>query len=204
MAHLQQHVPGKIPHSPMDLNRGLDGDLSPLTDPVPEPLMVREHQSYFHSPLRSVSTAVERRKLEAFLLHDPNAEGKGHSKGHEDSLTWRLLRQPAKFIWNDWWIRELGGFVIAASFMAVLGGLLYRHQNEPASLWPLPLKPTTSVAICSNIISTLILFIVAESISQYKWCLFRQRCALNTMELFDGASRGIAGSALVFMSKQKW
>jgi len=196
-------------------NPDLDGDFCPPTDAVPgpidastasrdEPLMVREHQSYLQSPLGPASTAVERLESEAFLLPDPNTEEKGHSKGYDDSLTWRLLRQPAKVIWNDWWIRELGAFVIAASIMAVLGVLLYQHQNEPASLWPLPSKPTTSVAICSNIISTLILFIVAESIGQYKWCLFRQRCALNTLELVDGASRGIAGSALVLASKQWW
>lgn len=215
MAHLHQDLPDPSPHSSVDLNPDLDGDLSPLTDAVPgpldasnatrdEPLIVREHQSYLQSPLGSVSTAVERQESEAFLLPNPDPERKGHSKGHEDSLTWRLLRQPAKVIWNDWWIRELGAFVIAASFMAALVLILYKTQNQPASLWPLRSKPTTSVAICSNIISTLILFIVAESIGQYKWHLFQQRCALNTMELFDGASRGIAGSALVLFSKQRW
>lgn len=215
MAHLQQDMPENVPHSPVELNPGLDGDLSPLTDAVPgpldastatrdEPLTVREHQSYLHSPPGSVSTAVERQGSEAFLLPDPDTEGKGHNKGYEDSLTWRLLRQPAKVIWNDWWIRELGAFVIAASIMAALVVILYKSQNQPASLWPLRSKPTTSVAICSNIISTLILFIIAESIGQYKWHLFQQRCALNTMELFDGASRGIAGSVLVLLSKQRW
>jgi hypothetical protein len=212
MALPQQELPDK---SPLDSNPGPDENYPPLTDAGPgpidastvardEPLMVRDHQSYLQSPLGSVSTAVERRESEAFLSPGLDTEGKVHSKGREDSFTWRLLRQPAKVIWNDWWIRELVASVIAASIMAALLGLLYQHQNKPAAQWPLLSKPTTSVAICSNIISALILFIVAESIGQYKWYFFRQRCALNTMELFDGASRGIAGSALVLVSKQKW
>ena len=215
MALSQQDLPDKRPRSSVPSNPGLDEACSPLTDAGPGPidastftrdvpLMLRDHQSYLQSPLGSVSTAVERRESEAFLSPDPDTEGKINVKGRKDSFTWRLLRQPAKVIWNDWWIRELGAFTVAASIMGALVGLLYQYQNQPASLWPLSSKPTTSVAICSNIISTLIQFIVAESIGQHKWYSFRQRCALNTMELLDGASRGIAGSALLLVSKQKW
>ena len=219
MALHEQSLPEKNPRFSLHLDPAPDeaededgspfvetgrGSISASTISNDESFLARNQSSYVLSPQSSISTAVDRRESVGFLLPNPEFEKRVQSAGPEDASSWRLLRQLARVIWNDWWIVELGACLIAALAMAALAGLLYHCKNQPLPHWPLHIKISTMIAICSNITSAMVLLPVAESISQYKWYWYRQRRSLDTMELFDGASRGVAGSVLLLLSKRRW
>lgn len=157
--------------------------------------------THARSPQSSVSTAFDRHESSALLLPQATTGKTDYVDEAQDSSL-KQVRQAIKIVWNDWWVVELGACLVAAILMAVLASLLNHYKEKPLDDIPLYIGVNTILAICSKVISLMIGLALAASISQYKWCWYRQRHSLDAMEVFDEASRGAEGSLYLVFSKR--
>ncbi|KAI1081268.1 hypothetical protein F5B20DRAFT_537585 [Whalleya microplaca] len=89
---------------------------------------------------------------------------------------------------------------IAALFTTV--GLLARFNGQEQPTWPKAVNLGAIISVCSLIIRTTLMVVVAESISQARWRWFNDKQRpLRDLDRFDAASRGLWGSfRLLFLS----
>ncbi|KAK0648281.1 hypothetical protein B0T16DRAFT_455765 [Cercophora newfieldiana] len=92
------------------------------------------------------------------------------------------------------WKLELLAVVLAVGFLAAIFVTLAHFDGQDVPNWPVSLNLNSLVAIYATVLRALLLFAIAEVISQEKWYWFRRPRALSNLDDFDHASRGVLGS----------
>ncbi|OIW26634.1 hypothetical protein CONLIGDRAFT_482321 [Coniochaeta ligniaria NRRL 30616] len=101
----------------------------------------------------------------------------------------------------SWWWWEITAAALSIVCMSLILVLLMKISNISLSDWPLPIQPNSLIAVLTTVGKASLLVPVAACISQLKWRHFQQRQDhLQTMQLFDDASRGPWGSAVMLLS----
>ncbi|RFN47154.1 hypothetical protein FIE12Z_8610 [Fusarium flagelliforme] len=77
-------------------------------------------------------------------------------------------------------------------------------QDKPASRWPFTMSINAAIAILSTACTAAMMYNVSAFIGQLKWLYLKARPRqLNSVQVFDGASRGPYG-AIIFLFKVSW
>ena len=160
-----------------------------------------------YDPLQklSVSTVDTRKEPEAQLPPTPKS-GKFPRVG---TWTKALPKRPTfqstlKKI-NDWWLIELGACLISLSAMLALILVIHHYDGKPLPKWPLRITIGTYIAVCSKVMSAMLLVPVVNSMSQYKWYMYQQSTGpLDAMGLVDNATRGTGGSISLLFKHRRY
>jgi len=92
------------------------------------------------------------------------------------------------------WRLEFLAALLAVGFLAAIFITLGRFNGQDVPNWPVNLNLNSLVAIYATLLRALLLFAIAEVISQEKWYWFDRPRPLRNLEDFDLASRGAFGS----------
>ncbi|KAK1834057.1 hypothetical protein QBC39DRAFT_252942 [Podospora conica] len=92
------------------------------------------------------------------------------------------------------WKLEAIAVVLAVGFLAAIFITLSHFDGQDVPNWPVSLNLNSLVAIYATILRALLLFAMAEVLSQEKWYWFRRPRPLRHLDDFDLASRGVLGS----------
>lgn len=152
----------------------------------------------------SVSTAGTGAESKPFLTLTPKSGNFPGSLKQRFSFRPRRpsFRSTVKAI-NDWWLVELAACMVSFSAMLALVLVIRHYDGKPLPKWPLRITIGTYIAVCSKIMSAMLLVPVIQSMSQYKCYMYRRtRTSLDTMGLVDNATRGVAGSLYLLLSKR--
>lgn len=106
-----------------------------------------------------------------------------------------VRRQPWRFE-NIWPLESLALLTSCACQIGLIV-IISRMNNQPLDTWKTFISLNTMVSILSTLSKSLVLVPVASCISQLKWHHLRAPHKLDDFELFDLASRGPGGSALL-------
>lgn len=92
------------------------------------------------------------------------------------------------------WKLEAIAVVLAVGFLAAIFITLSHFNGRDVPNWPVSLNLNSLVAIYATILRALLLFAMAEVLSQEKWYWFHRPRPLSQLDDFDLASRGVLGS----------
>lgn len=92
------------------------------------------------------------------------------------------------------WKLEFLAASLAVGLLAAIFITLARFNGQDVPNWPANLNLNSLVAIYATLLRALLLFAIAEVISQEKWYWFGRPRPLRNLEDFDLASRGALGS----------
>lgn len=92
------------------------------------------------------------------------------------------------------WKLEAIAVVLAVGVLAAIFITLHHFDGRNVPTWPVSLTLNSLVAIYATILRALLLFAMAEVLSQEKWYWFRRPRPLRHLDDFDLASRGVLGS----------
>ena len=95
------------------------------------------------------------------------------------------------------WKLETIAVALAVGFLAAIFITLSHFNGKDVPNWPVSLNLNSLVAIYATILRALLLFAMAEVLSQEKWYWFRRPRPLRNLDDFDLASRGALGSLKV-------
>lgn len=98
----------------------------------------------------------------------------------------------------DTWFYEILAIVFSlACFVSILGVLVaYNQRPAPSLSYGLTLNAIISILATAS--KSSLIFAIAECVGQLKWVWFyKRRTQLDSMQLFDSASRGPLGSFMV-------
>lgn len=105
---------------------------------------------------------------------------------------------------HDWWLIEPGACLISLLAMLALILVIHHYDGKPIPKWPLPITIGTYIAVCSKVMSAMLLVPVVNAMSQYKWYMYQQsKGPLDAMGLVDNATRGTGGSISLLLSKRR-
>ncbi|KAI1809590.1 hypothetical protein GGS20DRAFT_590453 [Poronia punctata] len=100
--------------------------------------------------------------------------------------------------WWWWWWWEIGAGVITLLSIVSVLLLLVKIDHKLRKDWILdPIQPNSLLSIAINLSKTSLLVSTAACISQLKWQHFLRPRRLNELQIFDDASRGPWGSAIM-------
>jgi hypothetical protein len=98
--------------------------------------------------------------------------------------------------WGWWW--EIGALVLCLLSLALLLLLLASLHMSPFENWTLPILPNTLIGIFTTLLKTTMMVPIATCLSQLKWShYFNHAQPLNHLQLYEEASRGPWGSAMI-------
>jgi hypothetical protein len=92
------------------------------------------------------------------------------------------------------WKLELLSVALGVGFLAAIFITLAVFDGQDMPNWPVRLNLNSLVAIYATVLRALLLFAIAEILSQEKWYWFRRPRPLRDLDGFDRASRGALGS----------
>ncbi|KAL8327964.1 hypothetical protein RB597_004006 [Gaeumannomyces tritici] len=108
--------------------------------------------------------------------------------------TWAYLRR-------DGWFYEVAALIFSAACVGAMVGVLAAIKDRPVREWTAVtvITPNAVVSLLSTLCKAALLAAVASCIGQLKWLHFgSEPRRLADLEVFDGASRGPAGSLVMF------
>lgn len=102
---------------------------------------------------------------------------------------------PRESIWTAivTWRLEIGSLSLAIGILIAIYITLDHYSDQDVPEWPLSLNLNSLIAIYSAVLRALLIFPVAEVISQEKWFWFQRPRPLRHLDAFDLGSRGIWG-----------
>ena len=101
---------------------------------------------------------------------------------------------------NSSWIPELVCLLVAVASVGAIVGVLARHEGKALPSWPHSITLNALIALLATVANASLALPLSSGLSQLKWIWFRTRRApLSDMELFDEASRGTMGAALLLV-----
>jgi hypothetical protein len=95
------------------------------------------------------------------------------------------------------WYWEIGAILAGIISTAAIVTVLAQIDGKPLSSWTYTIQPASLVAIFSTIAKSSLLVPVAVCLSQLKWSYFEKPRELGHMQVFDDASRGPWGAAVL-------
>jgi hypothetical protein len=105
---------------------------------------------------------------------------------------------PAKLSKAESWTYEIVSLVVAVGAVGAIIGLLKTYEDRPLPSWPYDITINAVIALLATIANASLALPLSSGISQMKWIRFKTRKApLSDMELFDDASRGTIGAAVM-------
>jgi hypothetical protein len=94
--------------------------------------------------------------------------------------------------------------MLALGLVVALGVIFWSMDNKPLSNWNSHVSLSTSISILTTAYAMALMQGVSTFIGQSKWLHFKKRPRrLADLEIFDQASRGVWGSALL-LTTVKW
>jgi hypothetical protein len=99
---------------------------------------------------------------------------------------------------NNWWLC-IASLIVSILALGAIIILLALVDGKTLPKLPLSITVNTYVSFFGAIAKASMLVAVAESISQLKWLWFRQPRTLEDMQIFDDASRGPLGAAMLIL-----
>ncbi|KAL9611182.1 MAG: hypothetical protein Q9167_004167 [Letrouitia subvulpina] len=96
-------------------------------------------------------------------------------------------------IFGVWWVEAGACFLSMAALFAFVA-TLYPHQDRPLPQWPYKISVNSLISIYVIIIKAMVLFVIAEGMSQLKWRRLSHNRPLTDLVRYDEASRGPLGS----------
>jgi len=102
---------------------------------------------------------------------------------------------PRESLWTAivTWRLEIGSLSLAIGILIAIYVTLGHYSDQDVPEWPLSLNLNSLIAIYSTVLRALLIFPVAEVISQEKWFWFQRPRPLRDLDAFDLGSRGLWG-----------
>ena len=83
--------------------------------------------------------------------------------------------------------------------------VIHHYDGKPLPRWPLRITIGTYIAVCSKVMSAMLLVPVVNSMSQYKWYMYQQSTRpLDAMGSVDNATRGTGGSISLLFKHRRY
>lgn len=98
------------------------------------------------------------------------------------------------------WAMEIVSLLIATGAMIAMIVLLAQYDDHPLPEWPHEITFNTMIALLATLMVAALAVPSSSALSQLKWIRFMTGAApLSDMEVFDEASRGSWGAALLLV-----
>lgn len=130
---------------------------------------------------------------------DQSPDEKTESK---ESLEKNLAQRIEERLWQyssagGWrrWILEVISWLVSASCFASVMIILLVYQDKRSPSWPI----SQTLNLLSRVASAALILPVSEALGQLKWNWFQKSKKMWDFEIFDNASRGPWGSALLLI-----
>jgi hypothetical protein len=98
--------------------------------------------------------------------------------------------------YSDTWLLEIVAMALSFASLAATAGLLAHFHGKPISQWEWhALTLNTIVSILTTLAKTMLLYVLASCLGQWKYITFSRRPrTLIEFDMLDNASRGPGGS----------
>lgn len=105
---------------------------------------------------------------------------------------------------EDAWGLEILSVSTSLILFIGMGVIFFTMQDKPVSRWPFGISINAAIAILSTACTAATMYNVSAFIGQLKWLYLKARPRqLDSVQVFDGASRGPYGS-IIFLFKISW
>ena len=102
------------------------------------------------------------------------------------------------------WLWEVAASILGILCLVSIIGVLIFENGRPLDDWRLGIAPTAVVSFLGTLTKSTMLLATSEVISQSKWLHFQQAPQkLSDLEIFDAASRGPYGAAMLMLRKHR-
>jgi Protein of unknown function (DUF3176) len=119
--------------------------------------------------------------------------------------TKNLFASSWKWLATDSWAMEYMGLTIAILALGSIGAILGIYDGRPLSDWPYSINMNTILSVLATALKGSMLLPVCACLSQLKWSwYYRSTRKLDFFEVFDAASRGPLGAALLLFRLKFW
>lgn len=203
-----------------NMSRGRDHSENPLTPPpystvfpitqppIVSPLVPGSHQHRvgLHQT-RGQTRAQKTKSIPPFRRNTHNATLRRNEPQIEECRRKRpidanLAQKIEEKVWQfssvgGWrrWVLEVISWIVSAVCFAVVMLILLFYQNKQSPSWPLP----QTLNLISRVASAALILPVSEALGQLKWNWFQKSKKMWDFEIFDNASRGPWGSAILLI-----
>lgn len=92
------------------------------------------------------------------------------------------------------WLMEVLSMATSLCGTAALALMLSAYKDKPISAWTFYFSISSIVSTLTTVIRVALLLPVSTCLSQAKWINFRKTSTLNSMDVYDDASRGSFGA----------
>ncbi|KAL0938721.1 uncharacterized protein CTRU02_205331 [Colletotrichum truncatum] len=114
----------------------------------------------------------------------------------KDFLPSRPSKNIKAFHWWWWW--EIAAAFLSITSMCLIIAVLFHVQNRPLAKWTWNIQPSSVISVLTTIGKTAMMVPITACLSQLKWRHVQLRPRpLNHLQVFDDASRGPWGSAVM-------
>lgn len=138
--------------------------------------------------------------LASITAGSPTAEKNGSLPNIAQRIEKRLWRYSVSDNVIKRWLLEIISWIISASCMGAVIGVMIFHRDKPLPRWPLGLTLNAYIAILSKVSGAALLLPTSEALGQLKWSWFQRHSKkMWDFEIFDNASRGPWGSLLLLI-----
>jgi Protein of unknown function (DUF3176) len=119
--------------------------------------------------------------------------------------TKNLFASSWKWLATDSWAMEYMGLTVAILALGSIGAILGIYDGRPLSDWPYSINMNTILSVLATALKGSMLLPVCACLSQLKWSwYYRSTRKLDFFEVFDAASRGPLGAALLLFRLKFW
>ncbi|KAF2222895.1 hypothetical protein BDZ85DRAFT_198661 [Elsinoe ampelina] len=142
---------------------------------------------------------------------DPQQEKPDTHGGTPQSATYLTSRGDLRLSWFQrrqyWasrqWFYEITACVLTALSLVGIATLLAVYDRRPTPEWPRIITINSAISILTTILKGSMMFTVSSGLSQLKWTWFLEPRRLDTLSMFDEASRGPWGATIFLFGRVK-
>jgi hypothetical protein len=128
-------------------------------------------------------------------------EAPKHQFEVEEACSADTQKQTLSKIFRAWWL-EIAAMILSTCSLLSVAIILFVNQNQPLSSWRVKYLPNSIMSQLMTITRSTLMLSTASCISQSCWLHMQQKPRnLFGIQLFDGASRGPAGAAMLLASQ---
>jgi len=104
--------------------------------------------------------------------------------------------------WPWWW--EIASISLSIICLIVLLILLLWSNGMSLAAWRLPIQPNSLISVLTTVSKTAMMVAIAGCLNQLKWRHFMTAAdSMRSLQLFDDASRGPWGSAMLILKMRR-
>lgn len=149
-------------------------------------------------PRHSRGTTIKRKPVASTRSDEQTPLDPEVAQHEPDKVTQTPGQGRAMKAFHWWWWWEIAAAILSITSMCLIIAVLSNVRDTKLADWPYEIQPSSVISVLTTISKTAMMVPIASCISQLKWRHMQLRPRpLNHLQVFDDASRGPWGSAVM-------